>query len=118
MTQKLSKVVDSGTEAALSEIVSKTVNVTIRSLTDEVYHKFTELELISVEKQKTTGMKNAPEKRVKDGKAYTPAMLCLQFTGGNSLVFVIEDFKLLIRYKGVCFLFSDYAVDIIESGAI
>jgi hypothetical protein len=96
------------------ELVGKPTTITIKSIDGVVWHKFEGIEFLSAEKQKTTAMKNSPEKRSVDGKASTPAMLCLCFSGGNNLVFVVNDFKLVSRYKGVSFIFSNYVVDVVE----
>lgn len=103
-------------EAIFSEILGKTVSITIRDkATNEVWHNFDGIDFLKVERQKSTGMKNAPEKRVnEDGKAFTPPMIALDFSGGNTLVFVVGDFNLVARYKGVSFIFDTYTVDIIE----
>lgn len=97
-----------------SDLLGKQTTITIKSNDGTVWHKFDGIDFLKVEKQKTTGMKNAPEKRIADGKAFTPPMICLCFSGGNNLVFVVGDFTLVSRYKGISFIFPDYAVDIVE----
>ena len=102
------------TESIFSEVLGKDVSITVRSKENQVWHKFDGVTLLKVENQKSTGMKNAPDKRMKDAKAYTPPMIALNFSEGNNLVFVVEDFTLVARYKGVSFVFEDYFVDIVE----
>jgi hypothetical protein len=100
------------------ELLGKQTSITIKSKDGIIWHKFDGIDFLKVEKQKTTGMKNAPEKRIADGKAFTPPMLCLGFSGGNNLVFVVGDFKLVTRYKGLSFIFDNYEVDIVEYEAV
>jgi len=102
------------TESVFSEIMGRDVGITVRSKSNEVWHKFDGVTLLKVENQKSTGMKNAPDKRMRDTKAYTPPMIALNFSGGNNLVFIVEDFALVARYRGVSFVFEDYFVDIVE----
>ena len=97
-----------------ADLLGKQVTVTISSTEGDVWHKFENIALLKLEKQKTTGMKNAPDKRIINDKASTPAMLCVCFEGGNNLVFVVGDFTLVSRYRGLSFIFPDYAVSIVE----
>jgi hypothetical protein len=65
--------------------------------------------LNSYEQQKLTGMTNSPEKRLKDGKYYTPVCVRLNFEAG-SLVLAVEDFTLVGIANGIAFMFADYQV--------
>jgi len=101
-------------EKFFTDLYNKDVVLTIRSKQDEVYHKFGPVTFITVENQKSTGMRNAPEKRVKEDKAYTPPMITLKFAGANDLVFIVEDMQPVARHRGVTFVFDNYYVDMVE----
>jgi hypothetical protein len=101
-------------EKLFSDMFGKDVVIRIRSSESEIHHEFGPVTFISMENQKSTGMRNAPEKRMKDGKAYTPPMITLKFAGSNDLVFIVEDMRPVARYKGVTFVFDNYYVDVVE----
>lgn len=101
-------------ENILSGLYNKDVVITIRSANNEQLHKFGPVTFLGAENQKSTGMKNAPEKRMKDGKAYTPPMITLKFAGDNNLVFVVEDFKLVCSFGGVAFIFDNQSVYVVD----
>jgi uncharacterized protein YllA (UPF0747 family) len=101
-------------ESLFAPYLGKPVVITIRSLDDQVSHKLGPIIFNSIENQKSTGMVNAPDKRVKDGKSYTPPMIALKFEDNNNLVFVAEDMQVLIRYQGLTFAFDNYYVDMVQ----
>jgi len=101
-------------ETFFVELYNKDVKLAIRSKKDEVYHEFGPVTFLGVENQKSTGMRNSPEKRIKDDKAYTPPMITLKFAGANDMVFIIEDMQLVARYQGATFVFDEYYVDMVQ----
>jgi hypothetical protein len=101
-------------EKLFSNFYSKDVKLTVRSKESEVYHEFGPVTFLTVENQKSTGMRNAPDKRMRDDKAYTPPMITLKFAGANDLVFIVEDTQVVARYQGITFIFDNYYVDMVE----
>jgi len=101
-------------ESLFAPYINKPIVITVRTKDDQVSHKLGPVTFQSIENQKSTGMVNAPEKRTKDGKSYTPPMIVLKFEGGNNLVFVVEDMQILIRYRGITCAFDNYYVDMVE----
>lgn len=75
--------------------------------------KFEGITLTAVVPQKSTGMKNAPDKRIKDGKAYTPPMFALVF-GNDRLVFVNEDTTTCVIYNGVRLVLDKTIVSVVK----
>jgi hypothetical protein len=75
--------------------------------------KFDNVSLTGIEVQKSTGMKNAPNKRTKDGKSYTPPMFALVF-GNNRLVFVNEDTTACVVYNGVKLILDNTTVSVVK----
>jgi len=53
-------------------------------------HTITGVKIENVLLAKTTGLKNAPDKRLKEDKNYTPLLMEIK-TSSGSLLFVIED---------------------------
>lgn len=97
----------------LGGFIGKSVELHISSQSGELWHKLGPVTITSLEMQKSTGMKNSPEKRVKDGKAYTPTMVAIVFESAR-LVAVLEDVKFLARHRGVRLQFDNYSVDMVE----
>lgn len=101
------------TNLLVNNFVGKAVELHIQSSSGEVLHKLGPVTITAIEPQKSTGMKNSPDKRVKDGKAYTPQMMAIVFDGAR-LVVVLDDVKLLARHRGVRLQFDNYYVDMVE----
>lgn len=77
-------------------------------------HKLGPIVFLGVTKQKLTDMVNAPDKRVKDGKSYTPVMFALMFDGDSRLVFVEEDTTIVVKSDGVRLILDNLYVDVVE----
>lgn len=91
----------------------KSVSISIRQ-GENIQHVLGPIVFLGVEKQKLTGMKNAPEKRTANGKSYTPACFSLLFENDARLVFIEEDTKILARHQGVRLLLDKTIVDVVE----
>lgn len=63
---------------------------------------------------KVTGMKNTPDKRVSEGKQYTPRLMHIETNDGN-LFFVLEDIKLAIITDGIRLTIGENKVEIRKS---
>jgi hypothetical protein len=77
-------------------------------------HKLGPITFLGMGKQKLTEMVNAPEKRTKDGKSYTPVMFTLMFENDSRLVFVEEDTKVVVKSDGVRLILDNLYVDVVE----
>lgn len=91
----------------------KSVSISIKQ-GDTISHMLGPIVFLGVEKQKLTGMKNAPDKRTANGKSYTPGCFTLVFEDNARLVFVEEDTKILAKHKGVRLLLDNTIVDVVE----
>jgi hypothetical protein len=95
------------------DLVGKSVTISIKN-GDVVAHVLGPITFHGVEKQKVTGMKNAPDKRTANGKSYTPGCFTLVFDEDARLVFVEEDTKILVKHKGVRLVLDNTTVDVVE----
>lgn len=77
-------------------------------------HKLGPIVFMGMAKQKLTEMVNAPEKRTKDGKSYTPVMFTLMFENDARLVFVEEDTTVVVKSDGVRLILDNMYVDVVE----
>lgn len=60
---------------------------------------------------KVTGMKNAPDKRMADGKQYTPRLIQIE-TNDGSLFFVLEDITIAVIHNGIRITIGATSVEI------
>lgn len=95
------------------DLVGKSVTISIKQ-GDVISHVLGPITFHGIEKQKVTGMKNAPDKRTANGKAYTPGCFALLFDENARLVFVEEDTKILVKHKGVRLALDKTIVDVVE----
>jgi hypothetical protein len=95
------------------DLIDKEVSITVRN-ESTVLHKLGPIMLKGAGMQKLSTLKNAPDKRERDGKMYTPPMFTLWFDKDSCLVFIIEDTTITARYKGVCLVLDKLYVDVVQ----
>lgn len=77
-------------------------------------HRVEGIAIADVVLAKTTGMKNTPDKRIRDTKQYTP-MLMEIITNEGSLLFVIEDTSIATILNGIRLTIGENKVEIRKS---
>jgi hypothetical protein len=95
------------------ELVGKSVIINVQQ-GDDVCHVLGPITFLGMEKQKIGGLKIAPDKRLSNSKAYTPACFALLFSDNARLIFVEEDTKIVARHKGIRLLLDKTTVDMVE----
>jgi hypothetical protein len=74
-------------------------------------HTITGVAIADVLLAKTTGMKNAPNKRQKEDKQYTPLLMEV-ITNQGKLLFAIEDTAIAAIYGGIRLRVGELDIDI------
>lgn len=97
-----------------SFMVGKSVSIRIQDRNETQLHLLGPIVFSGVEPQKLSTLKNAPDKRDKDGKQSTPPMFRLNFGGERaSLVFVAEDTTVVAIHNGLRFILDKNLVDVV-----
>ena len=100
-------------ESVFDSIKGKQVSIEVNR-SGFTAHQLGPIKFIGMAKQKLTEMVNAPDKRTKDGKSYTPVMFALLFEGDSRLVFVEEDTTVVVKSDGVRLILDNLYVDVVE----
>lgn len=77
-------------------------------------HKLGPILFLGMTKQKLGDLNNSVEKRVKDGKSYTPLMFALLFENDARLIFVEEDTTVVVKSDGIRLILDNMHVDVVE----